>query len=73
MNMTYIEINRKIAKVTHELRMLRMTSVLKTLNGLKKKTKQIKELEEDLNKERNKTLQDFVAIDELLTEFESVL
>ena len=73
MYMTYSELNKRIANITHELRGYRLTTVLKTLAATKTKNRRVTELEKKLNKELNKTLQDQLAIDELLEEFESIL
>lgn len=71
--LTYIEINKQIATLTYELRSYRLRSVLKTLASLKKKDTRLVNLEKLLTKELNKTLHDYIAIDTLLEEFESIL
>lgn len=70
---TYIEINKQIATLTYELRSYRLRSVLKTLANLKKKNTRLVNLEKLLTKELNKTLHDYIALDTLLEEFESIL
>lgn len=72
-NLTYLEINKQIATLTYELRSYRLRSVLKTLANLKKKDVRLINLEKLLTKELNKTLHDYIALDALLEEFESIL
>lgn len=72
-DLTYLEINKQIATLTYELRSYRLRSVLKTLANLKKKDARLVNLEKLLTKELNKTLHDYIAIDALLEEFESIL
>lgn len=71
--LSYLEINKQIAKLTYELRAYRLKAVLKTLANLKKKDARLINLEKLLTKELNKALHDYIVIDALLEEFESIL
>lgn len=69
----YTELAKSVARIQQNLQEIRLQSVLKSLAVLKSKSRRMKNLEEELTKQLSRQLQSSAAIDELLTEIESLL
>ena len=69
----YTELAKSVARIQQNLQEIRLQSVLKSLAALKSKSRRMNNLEEELTKQLSRQLQSSAAIDELLTEIESLL